>query len=945
MYREDLVQKIKSVTPEELANHGILSNAKASGYVCPHCLNGSGDDGTGIDFQQVDDTFLAKCYKCGEGFDIIKILALHYNLDYKDKQDFKLLLARANQEFFGADAPNFRKKSNQKKADKSQQDFKLGSGFFPQLTSKYYFDLGLTPPSWGKLGLPYFIIPTSKNHYFARLTISEDEAKKIVGENVKIKPKPHHGEIDLFLLDDLKKAKDSDTFFLVEGPFDALSIKKVGFKAISSWTADISAHILEQLAGIKTKPRIIVLLDTDTTGILNTAKVVRNLRELDYNVTSAYLPTKITKPDSEVVRIKDANEFLLADEAQFKNFLLDLIKSKQDTFEQTAFEQGGFENKTSRQVFTDCPADVKIPHGFYLGKRGIYKIFETQDMEKITSTPIFVSKVLCNQDGKDYQAEICFKSRRKGWKSFTTPLSELYDSRTYGRNFCERGIPLTSKSASRLSAYLVAQIDMPENIDRISEDTYYSKTGWIDGKFIYPGKDCKVVNGGFDYDEAFAVKGERQALLDMVLEGFYSSSAARLTLGAVFTAPLVDALGCRNLQFHLAGTSGSGKTTFLKLAFGCFGNPFLLYSSFNSTVKHIHQRAAWLNHLPNWLDEMQHVHPKDRPFIARNYIYPFEEGKTTGRLTKDITERPTVYFRGTRITTSEDSITEYVSEQGALNRVLEIDAKNIISPQFAKKIIQFFAKTPSYGHLGREFIEKLTPDRLEKLAEMYEKLQLEIKYKALVNHGFTGSIEEVEDIPDYATGINPHHIPYYAAAYTALYAFGMTFMKDNDLSNTLKTLIAIDIDEILAKSAVTNETSNAERFLPVIQESLISLHSRFGIQRSDGKVMYNEQGAMLGIIGNDDTIYFNAQEINNYLKSQGAFATRDIWRGLHDFGALIEDNDKNHKYKKYMYFKTTTDKPIEGRFYALKAHADKLIEEAKARQVRELMNKAYRQAA
>jgi len=123
MYREDLVQKIKSVTPEELANHGILSNAKASGYVCPHCLNGSGDDGTGIDFQQVDDTFLAKCYKCGEGFDIIKILALHYNLDYKDKQDFKLLLARANQEFFGADAPNFRKKSNQKKADKSQQDF------------------------------------------------------------------------------------------------------------------------------------------------------------------------------------------------------------------------------------------------------------------------------------------------------------------------------------------------------------------------------------------------------------------------------------------------------------------------------------------------------------------------------------------------------------------------------------------------------------------------------------------------------------------------------------------------------------------------------------------------------------------------------------------------------------------------------------------------------
>jgi len=58
-YKEDLVAKIKSITPEELANHGVLSKAKTSGYVCPHCKNGSGDDGTGIDFQQVDDTFLA----------------------------------------------------------------------------------------------------------------------------------------------------------------------------------------------------------------------------------------------------------------------------------------------------------------------------------------------------------------------------------------------------------------------------------------------------------------------------------------------------------------------------------------------------------------------------------------------------------------------------------------------------------------------------------------------------------------------------------------------------------------------------------------------------------------------------------------------------------------------------------------------------------------------
>ena len=40
--------QLKKISYAVLANHGFLQLAHKTGYICPDCGNGSGDDGTGI---------------------------------------------------------------------------------------------------------------------------------------------------------------------------------------------------------------------------------------------------------------------------------------------------------------------------------------------------------------------------------------------------------------------------------------------------------------------------------------------------------------------------------------------------------------------------------------------------------------------------------------------------------------------------------------------------------------------------------------------------------------------------------------------------------------------------------------------------------------------------------------------------------------------------------
>ena len=46
---EELREKLKRLSYDELSSKGIMHRANKIGYVCPACGNGEGKDGTGIE--------------------------------------------------------------------------------------------------------------------------------------------------------------------------------------------------------------------------------------------------------------------------------------------------------------------------------------------------------------------------------------------------------------------------------------------------------------------------------------------------------------------------------------------------------------------------------------------------------------------------------------------------------------------------------------------------------------------------------------------------------------------------------------------------------------------------------------------------------------------------------------------------------------------------------
>ena len=114
---DELKVKYKHFDPQTLVGYGLLESARNSGYVCPKCGNGTGEDGTGIEFDLVNDGYKGYCHKCYGHFDVFDLIALKYHYS---KTQFPDIFRKA-EEIFGDNpvtkpAPSL-KKSQQKTVD------------------------------------------------------------------------------------------------------------------------------------------------------------------------------------------------------------------------------------------------------------------------------------------------------------------------------------------------------------------------------------------------------------------------------------------------------------------------------------------------------------------------------------------------------------------------------------------------------------------------------------------------------------------------------------------------------------------------------------------------------------------------------------------------------------------------------------------------------------
>ena len=273
MTYDDLRAKIKSFAPEELESRGVIVPAKTSAngkktYICPNCGNGSGKSGDGIAFKFKDGAWFAKCFgECSEGFDNIKLLALHYGIENHGAGHFEILKRAAADFGLSADFQEFQSyhnlkpiqirakipsppvKSAEELAQESKliellrkdiafaranlKDFTLSKGgkwrdlTFETLDFFYcgYDEFWVNPYARLKnvrhaTPTPRVIIPAD-NSYLARLTVPLENYKN-APDFEYIKEKPHFGTISTFGVKTITAA--TEIIVVVEGEIDCMQL-------------------------------------------------------------------------------------------------------------------------------------------------------------------------------------------------------------------------------------------------------------------------------------------------------------------------------------------------------------------------------------------------------------------------------------------------------------------------------------------------------------------------------------------------------------------------------------------------------------------------------------------------------------------------------------------------------------------------------------------------
>ena len=336
--------------------------------------------------------------------------------------------------------------------------------------------------------------------------------------------------------------------------------------------------------------------------------------------------------------------------------------------------------------------------------------------------PILPVERLVNIDTGGEKLKLAFCKGDRRWREVIAEKKVLA-SNTSILGLADSGIAVTSENSRALVKYISDMENL--NYDLIPEKKSVARLGYIDGEGFSPYVDGLVFDGDLNFRSIFeSIKsaGSRQKWIDLARSLRQGNVMARIVLAASFASPLVSPCGSLPFFVHLwGGESGTGKTVALMLAASVWASPEMgrYIQTFNSTVVGREKLAAFLNHLPLIVDELQLA--KDSRGKLAFDVYALAEGvgRTRGNKNGGIDRTPT--WSNCILTSGETPITNSSAGAGAVNRVIEIECLS------SRKIIEDGHTTAgilrkNYGFAGREFAERLYQDgNTERAAELYKK--------------------------------------------------------------------------------------------------------------------------------------------------------------------------------------------------------------------------------
>lgn len=378
------------------------------------------------------------------------------------------------------------------------------------------------------------------------------------------------------------------------------------------------------------------------------------------------------------------------------------------------------------QMYYYGDTELELHAGEYLCDDTGVSIVMHDRIETVCKHPIIPVEKLINIDTKLEKMKIAYYKGGR-WKSFIASKSELFNAQKLV-NYSDIGINVTSSNAKLLANFLSDMEVQNEGV--IPENFSVSRMGFVDSE-EFKGFVPYVEGLNFDGSDSFrglynsiSQKGSFEKWREEINTCCKYSLAFRILIASAFSSVLVSKIGCLPYFTHVWSTeSGSGKTVALYCAASVWGNPVDYTMNFNSTQVGMEKTAAFLNHLPMCIDELQLV--KDERGNIKFDVYGLAEGKgkTRGNKHGGIDSAPT--WSLVIITSGETPLTNSSSGAGAVNRVINVET------EYTDKIVLDGSTTAgvikaNYGHAGKMFVEALTDEIIEEAKQRYKELFREL---------------------------------------------------------------------------------------------------------------------------------------------------------------------------------------------------------------------------
>ena len=411
-----------------------------------------------------------------------------------------------------------------------------------------------------------------------------------------------------------------------------------------------------------------------------------------------------------------------AKELNVKSQFDSIIKAHEKVLKQMEKEEktGGY-TSSGRKTEFNIPMGAKYQNmncgSWFATEKGIVSYNVMGLEQRASRQPVLPVDRLENIQTGEEQIVLAFR-RNYNWKEITV-AKDVVASANKIVTLAKYGLSVTSENAKYLVKYL-NDVEALNN-DDIPLKRSSSKLGWHGTDFL-PYESDIIFDGDNRFKniyEALDSRGSEVVWMDHVKEIRKNGRIeTKFMLAASFASVLVGMLGTLPFFVDLWGETEGGKSVTLMLACSVWANPdeSQYIGDFKTTDVALEAKADMLNHLPMMLDDTSKTSTRIRDNFE-GVVYDLCSGKGKSRSNKELGINRENRWKNCILTNGERPLQSYVSQGGAINRILEVEcgANVYVDPQHTANCLK-----QNYGFAGRRFIEVIKEIGIDEIKSIFQ---------------------------------------------------------------------------------------------------------------------------------------------------------------------------------------------------------------------------------